>query len=409
MTMMPILFCLSVFCLYYIYDGYLRLLLLAGMFSSMGGRQVGERPDTFLSGREGSELPSLTVLLTVHNEAGEIAERIANLLDTDYPAEKLQILIASDGSEDGTDALVAAMVGERVQFYRSGARLGKTETQNRAMAQATGEIVVFTDAGTRFKRDFLSRIAAPFSMPDVGAVNGQLLFLKDLANCIATSQGYYWNYELRLRQLESRLGILAVVSGACVAIRKSLFQSMNPGVGEDCLLPLDVVMQGCRIVHAHDAIAMDRMDRDSNGEFRARVRMTLRNWQGTWAYPTLLNPLRHPGYALALWSHKILRWLSPFFLLAAVSCALIGAAAGILSMQIALGGVIVFGLAAVIGWIGERRAIRVPGTGTVYSFVLANAGFFVGVVKAIRGTRITGYGRDGHQEDVPAIRLAQDQ
>ena len=380
MTMISILFWLSVFCVYYIYDGYLRLLQLANLFSS--------RP---AEGPARGERPSVTVLLTVHNEAGEIAERIANVLDTDYPPEKLQILIASDGSDDGTDELVAAMAGERVQLYRSGARLGKTETQNRAMARATGEIVVFTDAGTRFQRDFLSCIAAPFGLPAVGAVDGHLLFLQNPESGIAASQGYYWNYELRLRQLESRLGILAVVSGACVAIRKSLFRPMNPSVGEDCLLPLDVAMQGYRIVHAQDAIAMDRMERDAQGEFRARVRMTLRNWQGTWAYPALLNPLRHPGYACALWSHKILRWLSPFCLLAAVTCAAIGAAGGIASMRIALGALAALGLVAVVGWVGESRAVRIAGARTVYSFVLANAGFLVGVIKAIRGMRITGY------------------
>lgn len=380
MTTILVLFCLSMFCLYYIYDGYLRFLQLACMLLS-------SKEERF----EYADLPPLTVLLTVCNEASEIAERICDILDADYPREKLQILVASDGSNDGTEEIIAGISDECVQLYRSGARLGKTETQNRAMSLATGEIIVFTDAGTRFRRDFLRRIAAPFAMPDVGAVDGHLLFLMDSESGIAASQGYYWNYELRLRQAESRLGILAVVSGACVAIRKSLFRPMNPTIGEDCLLPLNVAMSGYRVVHAPDAIAMDRMDRGAREEFRARVRMTLRNWQGTWAYPHLLNPLRHPGYAFALWSHKILRWLSPFFLLTAALCAVVGAALGMSSMKIATMFVGAFILAAAIGWRSEGRNFNMPGAGTMYSFLLANAGFLVGVIKALRGTRVTGY------------------
>jgi len=380
MTIILVLFGLSMFCLYYIYDGYLRVLQLAARLAPACDE-----------GRACSDPPPLTVLLTVCNEAAEIAERIRNILDTDYPKEKLQILVASDGSSDGTDEIVAGMANECVQLFRPDARLGKTETQNRAMLHATGAIVVFTDAGTRFQRDFLPCVAAPFAAPDVGAVNGHLLFLQDFESGIAASQGYYWSYELRLRQLESVLGILAVSSGACVAIRKSLFCPMSPSVGEDCVLPLDVAMQGYRVVHARDAIAMDRMDRDSKGEFRTRVRMTLRNWQGTWAYPSLLDPFRHPGYAFALWSHKILRWLSPFLLLMAVLCALSGAALGMTSMQVALGAMIAVKLAALIGWFCDRKAIRISGAAIAYSFFLANAGFFVGVVKAVRGVRITGY------------------
>lgn len=374
------LFWLSLFCVYYIYDGYLRALLLL---------------DRFLPRRKeiqaNADLPSLTILLTVCNEANEIADRIRNIFDTDYPHTKLQLLVASDGSNDGTDEIVLGIEDERVQLYRSGSRLGKTETQNYAMSMATGEIIVFTDAGTRFRKDFLTEIATPFAVTEIGVVDGHLQFVQNIESGITLSQGYYWNYELRLRQLESRLGMLAVVSGACVAIRKSLFKPMNPSVGEDCLLPLDVVLQGKRVVHAPDAIAIDSMDRDVKGEFRARVRMTLRNWQGTWAYPSLLNPFVYPSYAFALWSHKILRWLSPFFLLTIVMCAFIGSMLGIIMMQVALGFIFLFVLAAFVGWKSETKEIGIPGTRAIYSFLLANAGFFVGVIKAISRSRVTTY------------------
>ena len=176
-----------------------------------------------------------------------------------------------------------------------------------------GPVVIFTDAGSRFEPDFIRRIVAVFSDPSVGAADGHLLFTSDNDNQIAQSQGFYWRYELSLREAESRLGILAVASGACLAVRKQVFRRMDLSIGEDCIVPLDVVTQGLRVVHVPEAIAYDAMENDPEREFRTRVRMTLRNWQGTWSRPQLLNPYKYPGYAFALWSHKLFRWLSPFF------------------------------------------------------------------------------------------------
>jgi hypothetical protein len=167
---------------------------------------------------------------------------------------------------------------------------------------------------------------------------------------------------------------------------------MDPAIGEDCIVPLDIVTQGFRVVHEPLAISRFDSEEDSSITLRRRIRMTLRNWQGTWTRSHLLNPLRHPGYAFALWSHKLLRWLSPLFLATASCCSM---AQFIVAPSLAsalifapFGGL--FALAG-IGWISARRHLQVPGTGAAYSFLLANVAFLIGLWRAVTGHRIHSY------------------
>jgi cellulose synthase/poly-beta-1,6-N-acetylglucosamine synthase-like glycosyltransferase len=369
---MEILLIIGLLMLLYLYGGYLLCLRLLSVSRGMAV-PPGE-----------SYVPKVTVLITVHNEAQGIAARVRNVLECDYPADRLEVLVASDGSDDETDAVVSGMQVERVRLFRPAERRGKTDTQNRAMLVASGEVVIFTDADTRFDTRFISEMVQPFADPRVGGVDGHLLFVTDAASGVSQSQGFYWRQELQIRAHESRHGLLAVASGACMAIRRAIFRPMQETVGEDCVIPLDVVDQGYRMVHADKALAFDRMEHESGREFKTRVRMTLRNWQGTWSYPQLLNPFRHPGIAWALWSHKVLRWLSPVFMLMWLSGSLAAlfANGALLGLPGAL-----FMLAALAGAAG----LPLPGVATAYSFCLANAGFMVGVAKAVFGRKISAY------------------
>lgn len=375
---MQTIFWSSLVALYYVYDGYKRVLQLAALLRPL---------EKFVDG----EMHNLTVLLTVHNEASELKERLHNILNSNYPANKLEVIVASDGSTDGTDEIIKNFGDERVRLFRPELRLGKTETQNLAVQICQGNIIIFTDAGTRFDKKFLSEITVPFSNTKVGAVDGHLQFKIDTMSGVAQGQGYYWGYELCIRQLESQLGILAVSSGACLAVRKELLRRMEPTTGEDCIVPLDVVQHGYKVVHAKNALAYDQMDRDGEKEFKTRVRMTLRNWQGTWSRVELLNPLVNPGYAFALWSHKILRWLSPFFLIMLSLSALVGVFQGEVLMLLAALGLLFFYSAAIFGWWCERKQWHIPLVHVAYSFMLANLGFLVGVFKAVIGRRIYVY------------------
>lgn len=364
----------------YVYSGYLWLLRLVAQIKGVGP----------MSEWSTDHRPSIDVIIAAHNERDTIEKRIANILACDYPPNALRVIVASDRSTDGTDDVVRAMTSANVLLVRSETGIGKSEAQNEALAYAESDIVLFTDAESVFEKDLLQQIAAPFSDPAVGVVGGCMIFLSDDESGVERAQGYYWKYELAVRGLESRLGILAKASGSCLAARRSIVNRLPSDVGEDCIVPLDAVIAGYKVIHADRAMAYDRLDSTVKSEFRSRVRMTLRNWVGTWRHGELLNPLKHPGYAFALWSHKILRWLSPFFILAvtagvfwlAFSSRFWAAMAVLVSL---------FYLAGVLGWISERYGFRLPLVRTVFSFLLANAGFLVGVVLALARKRVVAY------------------
>ncbi|RMG35865.1 MAG: glycosyltransferase [Methanobacteriota archaeon] len=380
--MMELLLIFSFTMLFYVYGGYLVLLRVLAPF--MQDRESSEAEDRM-------EYPFVTVLITVFNEVEKIEGRIENVLECEYPESRLEILVASDGSTDGTDAKVLSFGDTRVRLFRPDQREGKSDTQNQAIGHALGEIIVFTDADTRFDKQFLVEIVRPFRDPQVGGGDGHLLFETAQDSDISQSQSIYWKQELEIRILESRMKMLAVASGACLAVRRFLFRPIPPFVGEDCVIPLDVVSQGYRMVHVEKAVAYDWMDHSSAGEFSTRVRMTLRNWQGTWLYPGLLNPLRNPRIAFALWSHKLLRWLSPVFLLLWLgsSFAVIVSGDGMFR-YLGLPGVI-FTLLGVIGALANYAGKSVRIASAIYSFFLANSGFFVGVFRALLGGKIVAY------------------
>jgi cellulose synthase/poly-beta-1,6-N-acetylglucosamine synthase-like glycosyltransferase len=373
----------ATFMLFWIYSGYGGFLQLLHRLHRHHRTPPAEpAPDQW---------PHVTLLLTVHNESKVIRQRLENLLALDYPTERLQIVVASDGSTDTTCEIVSSFADPRIRLLQY-AGLGKTAAQNAAVQEITSEIVAFTDADIIFTPSWLRQIVRHFQNPEVGAVDGRLCYGSPAVAQVQASQGRYWLYEMKLRRLESELGILAVLSGAGFALRRTAFVPMDPAIGEDCIVPLDVVSQGLLVIHDPDALHYDEFETDTGVTMRRRVRMTLRNWQGTWQRSRLLNPLRHPGYAFALWSHKILRWLSPVFLLTAA-----GSAAGLLLLQVTIPRLLLatpyaaLFAAAAFHWLFERRRRLLPGTGAAYSFVLANTAFIIGVAKAVAGWQIRAY------------------
>ncbi len=368
--------------IYYVFDGYLRLLKLIITIA-------GDRLTSFPMDPKSRFFPSVTVLVTAYNEVALIKQRIDNILACNYPRDLMQVIVASDGSCDGTDGIVASYPDSRVQLFRPRRRMGKSATQNAAMREVRGEIIIFTDTDTQFHPNFIEAIVEPFSAAEVGAVDGHLLYLREDGSTISTSQSFYWRYELKLRVCESRLGILAVMSGPCMAVRKSLYKEIPENVGEDCVVPLDIVSQGYKVLHTQEAVAYDRMPARPGSEFRTRVRMTRRNWLGTWNRPRTLNIFRHSGYALALWSHKILRWLTPVFLLLMTLIAVFGS----LLYESFVGcllGLTLFYLSGLVGWLMQIAGGRLIIASTVYSFLLANLGFVVGLAQVAAGKNKAG-------------------
>lgn len=368
---------------YYVYDGYLRLLLVL----------AGARPSQRVTEEVAPvALPSVTVVVAVFNEAHQIADRISNIVEQDYPRELLQVVVASDGSTDELAAAMSETDGRSVRLVSLDHRVGKSAIQNLAMESVESSIVLFSDASTRFEAGFLRAMATAFRDENVGAVQGHLLFAPEDESRPASSQSRYWSAEIRIRRLESSLGILAVSSGACIALRRELWRPLDVAVGEDCVIPLDVVLQSKRVTYCDAATAIERADDDLDDLISARSRMTLRNWQGTWSRSELLNPFKYPGYSLALWSHKLLRWLSPVWILGATvsAIALLFATSDWLA-RVPAGIVLTAYLLAAAGAVAHRFARRVPVCSAVYAFFLANVGFLSGLVRAAKGETIRSY------------------
>ena len=185
--------------------------------------------------------PSVTIIIAVHNEQQKIAAKLGDCLDLLYPRDRLDILVASDGSTDRTEEIVRRFAADdsRIQWLQNESRLGKSGVQNLAAQQARGELLFFTDANTAMTPGVLRTMIDNLSDPAVGLVTATVLFGHP-EDAVEKGQGFYWRFELFLRGAESRLGILATGSGQALLVRRELFQTLPTCYGDDCILPLDV-------------------------------------------------------------------------------------------------------------------------------------------------------------------------
>jgi cellulose synthase/poly-beta-1,6-N-acetylglucosamine synthase-like glycosyltransferase len=334
--------------------------------------------------------PAFSIIVAAYNEEAHIAAKLEDCLALEYPADRVEILVASDGSTDRTEGIVQefARRDARIRLVKSVGRAGKSGVQNLAVAEARGEILLFTDTETTTRATLLRQIGEDFADSRVGMVAPTVQFGR-IDDAVSKGQGAYWHFELVLRQLESDLGILATASGSAFAMRRTLFRPIPPQYGDDCVLPLDVRLQGYRVLQDPRLVIFDEMPSTVDGELRARVRMTARNWTGILSRPGLLNLSRYPGTAWGLVSHKFLRWMTPFFLAAmfVMSCFL--AARGRMALLFVLQSC--FYLAAVVGWRQSRQRSCARIFGYPFAFCLANLGFFLGLVRCLRGQRVVAY------------------
>jgi glycosyltransferase involved in cell wall biosynthesis len=255
--------------------------------------------------------PHVTALIAAFNEAREIERTVRNKLEQDYPAERLDVIVISDGSNDGTDEIVqriAASTGGRLRLLRQDPRQGKTMALNKAVPQAAGEILVFSDANSIYARDAVRQLVRNFADPSVGYVTGQMVYTNPDGSGLGEGSGAYMRYENMLRVLETRLGSVVGVDGGIDAVRRTLYVPMRADQLPDFVLPLNVVEQGRRAVYEPAAKVYEAALGAAGDEFRMRVRVSLRALWALFDKRGLLNPLRHPLFAWQLVSHKVLRY-----------------------------------------------------------------------------------------------------
>lgn len=288
----------------YTYLGYPVLLYIRAL-----GRKRQQRS-------ERSYTPTVTFVILAHNEEKVIRQKLENTLALAYPEDRLQIIVASDGCTDRTNEIVQQFKGRAVRLFPSPVRRGKVHMLNLVVPQCESEVVVLSDARQVYDREAVQRLVANFDDPTIGAVTGDLQF-EDRLGCKTGEQiGSYWKYEKWIRRLQSAVGSTLVVTGAIYAIRRSLFRPLPSGViADDLVLPMDIVMQGYRVVFDPAAKAYDHFPVSPKAEFRKRVRTIAGSYQYLARVPRALNPLQNPIW-VDFFSHKVLRIMAPFVLVA---------------------------------------------------------------------------------------------
>jgi cellulose synthase/poly-beta-1,6-N-acetylglucosamine synthase-like glycosyltransferase len=263
--------------------------------------------------------PSVSIVLAVHNEAEALPAKLRNLADLDYPPDRLEVVIVSDGSTDGTNQILAAQAEKRLSVVFSREHLGKGSALNRGVQAASGAIVVFTDARQRLAADALRHLVRNFADPSVGCVSGELMLGEPGATACAQGVGLYWSIEKKIRQWESVTGSVVGATGALYAVRRELIVPLPPGtILDDVYIPLHVARHGARVAFEPAARAWDVVTPSPQQEFRRKVRTLTGNYQLVQLAPWLLsraNPVRFKFV-----SHKLCRLLAPFAL-AGVLCS----------------------------------------------------------------------------------------
>jgi cellulose synthase/poly-beta-1,6-N-acetylglucosamine synthase-like glycosyltransferase len=333
--------------------------------------------------------PRVSLIIAAYNERASIAAKIDNILALDYPREQLEVLIASDGSNDGTDAIVRAYEGPHLRLLAL-PRQGKAAALNSAVAAAHGDILVFSDANSMYAPGALRALVRPFAAPEVGGVAGNQVYVKQHANAGITGAGEqsYWDFDRVLKQFQSRAGNVISATGAIYAIRRSLFHPVAAGVTDDFTISTGVIVQGSRLVFAPDAIAYEPVAGAGGVEFGRKVRVITRGLRAVQLRRTLLNPFRYGFYSLQLFSHKLLRRLVVFPLLLLLVTSSLLWNQGPLYQVATVAQLAFYGLAA-LGWALANTPLRRAKIFTLpFYFCMVNYAALLAALNVLRGNRI---------------------
>ena len=331
------------------------------------------------------EWPRVSLIIAAHNEEAVLKEKLDNSLALDYPREKLQIIVASDGSTDATEEIALSYGDRGVELHRVVERGGKTQAQNEAVGLASGEILVFSDANSMYDAQALRRILLPFEDEAIGCVCGELRYENPEDDAAGKGEGVYWRYEQFLKRRESMLSSTLGANGAIYALRRPLFEALDADIISDFIMPVRVWRRGFRVVYEPSAIAQERSGGSFTDEFHRRTRIIARSLLGLWAERGVLNPLSHGWFAVQMISHKLMRWMVPLALIAAfVSNALLSHLEPYRTLFFIQ--VVLYGLAFVgNAWparLGRFALFYVPA-----HFCAINAGALLGLLRFISGRR----------------------
>lgn len=357
---------------FYAYFGYPVVLMLLGWLR-------GLFPGAVQAGFTADRAPAVSVLIPAHNEAGVIADKLANTLALYYPGE-LEIIVISDGSADETaDHVRNFMDDARLRLIDLEERKGKANALNVGLEQARGDIIVFSDASIILDTNALWQIVQPFADRRIGCVSGEDVIRE------GGGEGLYGRYELYLRNLESRLGSIVGASGSFYAQRRQVTTPFLEGVAPDFLSVLKTVQQGYRAISTSSAFGYMTAVASTSDEFQRKVRTLVRGMTALFGMKSLLNPLRFPMFSFFLLSHKLMRWWVPLFLAGMAAANLL-----LLDVPFYLACLVLqaaFYLLALLAYLGVRAvSASLPGRISLY-FTIVNVAILVAWLRYFAGFR----------------------
>lgn len=329
-----------------------------------------------------AEWPMISICVPAHNEAASIGATLERLIAIDYPASRREIVVFSDASTDGTDDIVLKFAPYGVVLHRFPVRIGKTEGENAVAQSLRGDIIINTDASVVVDANAIKPLVRAFTDPDVGIASGRDISVARPAQAGAGAtrdESSYVGYEMRVRNLETRVAGLVGASGCLYAARGSIQRTRLPGgLARDFASALIARERGLRSVSVDDAICYVPRSTSLHKEYHRKTRTITRGLATLMHFRHLLNPLRHGRFAFQLWSHKLARWLAPLWAIAG-ALAIFALAPSVPVMRIAAAGILAGALFALWGILWPDR----PATGRIARLSVAAAFFVVANVAVV--------------------------
>jgi len=332
--------------------------------------------------------PSVDLLIGAYNEETVLQEKLENCLSLDYPRERLRITVASDASTDGTNAVARQFAERGVSLVVAPHRRGKAANFREIVPTLSGEILLFSDAGSLYRADTLRKMVRNFADPEVGCVGGRVRYVNPGTSSVSQGEGLYWQYEASLRRGESDIGSTVVLSGAVYAIRRELYRPVPDQLPDDFMSPLNVLDQGRRVIFDNDTEILEKVATSTRSEMRTKIRIVARNFSALVTMRHLLNPCRYPLLSLQLLSHRLLRWfVLPVAAVAFVANMLLQ---GHALYRLLLVGQVLFYLLAGVGFLLDVAGRRFWVATLPFYFVVVNLSAAVAIWRHLTGRGVGG-------------------
>jgi cellulose synthase/poly-beta-1,6-N-acetylglucosamine synthase-like glycosyltransferase len=328
----------------------------------------------------------VTIIIAAYNEERALAAKLEDTLALDYPRGSLEVIVTSDCSSDRTDEIASRFGARGVRLHRQPERLGKTAAQNAAVELASGEIIVFSDATTFYNRDVLRSLMPNFGDPTVGCVTGQVIYTDSASSSVGHGTRSYWNYEFFLKKHESSVCSLIGVCGCLYAVRRSAYVPLYHEACSDFVIATKMVEQGLRAIYEPAAICSEETNNQANKELSTRVRIMTQTFADLWRNRAMLNPLTSGFYAIELFSHKIMRYLVPLFLILTLATSALLAPRSIFFALILAAQIGFYGAAGLAGLL-ERSGLHSRLLAIPQYFVLGNLASLIAFFQFLRGER----------------------